>query len=357
MAEWEDIEVIWFYLRKPETNLPGSVYLGEPLIGAPILHDLLVTPRIWLTGRHPDVEGWANQILASRADVHWVVGMNEGFWVGNALRRLAPEIPLHVSIQDDQEQGMFGRMRRYWWMARMVRRPVRQLLRGADGVDVTSDGMRDYYRKTVGIEPIVAHPFVARLPSVSSPAQDSRAITIGHIGSLYDGAPFLKFLEAAKRWSRMQRRQLHVALIGLSRPLLKRIKAYDENITVIDHPNLLEAEAVQHLAKCNFVYAMYPFERNAKVFRTTSLPTKLSTYVQSQRPIFAHTPEPSTLASFINETGLGVLATEMDVHTLQARIGQIMRLNIEPGYYEAVRERLYGAWNTERMHACLTKRQ
>ena len=357
MAELEDVELTWFHLRKPEAGWPRSVYLGEPLIGAPILRDLLVTPRIWLTGHHPAIDGWAKQILAARADVHWVVGMNEGFWVGNALRRLAPKIPLHVSIQDDQEHGMFRRMRRYWWMARVVRRPVRQLLKSADGVDVISEGMQGYYQRRFGVKSIVIRPFIARLPLVSSLTKNSNAVTIGHIGSLYDCAPFLKFLEAAKCWSFIQQRQLNVVLIGLSRPLIKRIKSYNENITVVDHPNLPEAEAVQHLARCDFVYAMYPFARNARVFRTTSLPTKLSTYVQSQRPIFAHTPEPSTLASFINDTALGVLATDVNVNALQAKIGQIMQLNIEPGYYEAVRERFYGTLNTERMHTCLAKRR
>jgi hypothetical protein len=357
MAELEDVELTWFHLRKPEAGWPRSVYLGEPLIGAPILRDLLITPRIWLAGHHPAIEGWAKQILAARADVHWVVGMNEGFWVGNALRRLAPKIPLHVSIHDDQEQGMFRRMHRYWWMARMVCRPVRQLLKNADGVDVISDGMQDYYQRQFGVKSIVIRPFIARLPAVSSPAQDSNTVTIGHIGSLYDCVPFLKFLKAAKCWSFMLKRQLRVVLIGLSRPLIKRIKAYNESITVVDHPNLPESEAVQHLARCDFVYAMYPFARNARVFRTTSFPTKLSTYVQSQRPIFAHTPEPSTLAAFIKDTGLGVIASEMDVNTLQAKIGQIMQLNIEQRYYEAARERFYGTWNIARMHTCLTTRQ
>jgi hypothetical protein len=52
---------------------------------------------------------------------------------------------------------------------------------------------------------------------------------------------------------------------------------------------------------------MYPAGRKYELFRRTSLPIKVSTYVQAQRPIFAHTPADSTLACVVTKHKLGAV--------------------------------------------------
>ncbi len=52
---------------------------------------------------------------------------------------------------------------------------------------------------------------------------------------------------------------------------------------------------------------MYPAGGKYQLFRRTSLPIKVSTYVQAQRPIFAHTPADSTLACVVTKYKLGAV--------------------------------------------------
>jgi len=343
---------VWFHLRHPVNAWPGSVYLGESLIGRGLLPDLLEIPRLWITGWHPVVNGWAQRILEAKADMHWVVGMNEGFWVGNALRRAAPRVPMHVSVQDDQERGVYGRSRRYFWMAPLAHRQVQGLLRAASGVDVISEAMRDYYRGKLGLETVVSCRFVARLPEVRPHIPSSEVVRVGHIGSLYTWGPFRDFLDALRRWCAARGRRFEVVLIGFEGPLLDRARAWGGD-SIVAPGHLDEEEAIPILSGCDFVYAMYPFSRGAEVFRTTSFPTKLCSYMMAQRPILAHAPSSSTLAAFVKDTSTGVVSPTRNVQALLGKIDEVMGLAVGRERFEEARKRYFGRSNVSALQHCL----
>ena len=57
-----------------------------------------------------------------------------------------------------------------------------------------------------------------------------------------------------------------------------------------------EPEGVAKLRDCFALYLSYPFGPRGKVLRTTSFPTKLSTYVMAARPVLLHMPADSSVA-------------------------------------------------------------
>ena len=116
---------------------------------------------------------------------------------------------------------------------------------------------------------------------------------------------------------------------------------------------MAEAEAIPILGQCDFVYAMYPFEEKCRVFRGTSFPTKLSTYVQSQRPIFAHTPEDSTLADFVLTHELGIVCSALHPHEVARDVARIQAIPVPRDRFEAARAQVYGMQNPRRLEQCL----
>lgn len=354
VAHMEGIEVTWFHLGPPLPDRPACVSLGPSIVGGPIVPDLLRTSALWLGAGRWMVGRLAEQIRAARCDRHWVVAMDEGIPLGLCLARRAPGIPLHVSIHDDQEHGMYGRSRRYRAIARLARAPMQRLLRGARSVDVVGEEMQTYYRDRCGVSTSVVRPVVA-LPVPTAAAQrvgrDARRLTVGHIGAIYSPAELATMLEALKRAAATRRLEPAAIFIGLLpryRPLVEQAGLAAE-LPV----HLAEPDAVPVLARCDFVYAMYPFNRASEVFRRTSLPTKLTTYVQAGRPILAHAPADSTLARTIGRFGVGAVCTENTVAALEHAIAAVVADEIPAGRFAAWHEAFYGIDNAQRLAALL----
>lgn len=96
------------------------------------------------------------------------------------------------------------------------------------------------------------------------------------------------------------------------------------------------------LATCDFVYAMYPEGLRFQGFRRTSLPIKLSTYIQAQRPIFAHTPTDSGLAQLISKHGVGTVCSSEREWDIQQAMRAILEGKISRENFEAIRDDLMG---------------
>jgi hypothetical protein len=57
-----------------------------------------------------------------------------------------------------------------------------------------------------------------------------------------------------------------------------------------------EAAGIGRLRESFLSYLSYPFRRRGRMLRTTSFPTKLSTYVLAARPLLLHMPSESSVA-------------------------------------------------------------
>lgn len=351
IAGLRDVRVTWYFLGPSREASPQRVSLGPPLVGGPIGRDLIRTPVMWLGGQRTRIDALVDRILAGRHDCHWVVAMDEGIPVGLRLAQRAPAVPVHVTIQDDQEHGMYGRSRRYRYVARLTRKPVRQLLRAARSVDVTSEEMGHYYRAQLGLSSTVLHPIVAGPVPAVTPPRDPRRLTLGHIGAIYSAREFETMLHALKRAAAELGREPAGCFIGL----LPRYRPLVEQLGIaVEMPDWLnESEAVQRLARCDFVYAMYPFDRRSEVFVRTSLPTKLTTYVQAGRPVLAHAPNESTLARTVVRFGIGVACGENTVEAVAQGIARAATVECAPARFEELRSAFYGTDNATRLEALL----
>lgn len=346
LANLPDVEYCWFYLSGVQPDFPCSKRLGPPVLGGPFLRDAVNSAMMYGFQSHPTIRAYAQRILEWAPDVVWINAMNEGLLIGKTLLRLG--VPrLHVSVHDDPS-GLAAKSRRYRHLTRMIDRRNRSLLQSASSVDVVSEPMKLYYRKSYSIESEVAYRYLDPLAidSISlqmKPSDTPESILIGHVGSAYSLPEVLAFLRALRRIESADRVQFRVIAFGRSSAFAKFAE---------DFPGLVECAGevpepgvVERLQQCSFAYSMYSFSSRHRIFRETSLPTKISTYLMAGRPIFAHCPEGSSMLHLMSRFNLGVSASSIDETLLAQAIRRILDFRLDPAEVRQAAEFYCGASN------------
>jgi hypothetical protein len=332
VAQMPELSVEWYYLSAAGVGGDHRHWLGKPLSSAQFAADLSAR-----SGFLPGSTGPAREI-ASRmnADLYWVVAHYEGISVAAEL--LAMGKPVHLTVHDEP-LAMLIRSRRFRPLWPLMSLTFSRVLRSARSVDVTSTNMRDFFRRKYGVNCFALYKYLSELPEMNFHLSE-KMVTVGHIGSLYHPDPFRKFVLACLSYATEQNRSLKIVRIGGS-PEMDKIAG--ENLTTFEnHGELLETDALPVLANCDFVYAMYPNGWRFRGFRRTSLPIKLSTYIQAQRPIFAHTPGDTGLAQLIEKYGVGTVCSSQSTDAIQQAIQAMLEVKIARSHFEALRSDLMG---------------
>jgi len=337
------LDVDWYYLAKKAVSGSRRFWLGQPLTPNQFLGDLSARTG-FLPGSKARVRGLVDQMPA---DLHWVVAHYEGISVAAEL--IARGKKFHLTIHDDPF-ATWNRSERYRIFQPLLRRTFPKVLRAAQSIDVTSWGMRNLYRQKYGVKCFSLYRHISELPELHIP-QDPTHLTIGHIGTLYHPEPFRRFVSACKTIAAETQRPLRIVRIGTS-PQIDVIAARDPQIFQF-HGDLSEINAVPLLAACDFLYAMYPAGNRYELFRKTSLPIKLSTYLQAQRPIFAHSPADSTLACVIAKYHLGPVCESDREAQIAADIHNLLKETVPAENYELARKGLMGPGQLQQLGAAL----
>jgi glycosyltransferase involved in cell wall biosynthesis len=332
LAQIPDLGVEWYYLSAAEVPGEHRHWLGKPISSGQFAADLLARTG-FLPGSMRPVRDIVSRI---KADLYWVVAHYEGISLAAELLSLGQ--PVHLTVHDEP-LAMLIRSRRYRALWPLMALTFPRVLHGARSVDVTSSNMRDYFKLKYGVECFALYKYLPGLPELDFHLSD-KMLTVGHIGSLYHPDPFRKFVSACRNYAAKQNRSLKIVRIGSS-PEMDKIAA--ENLAAFEnYGELPEKDAVPLLATCDFVYAMYPGGFRFQNFRRTSLPIKLSTYIQAQRPIFAHTPPDSGLAQLVHKHGVGTVCSRQSEEVIQQAIGEMLQNKVTRDRFEALRSELMG---------------
>ncbi len=289
------------------------------------------------------------ELLAVECDAYWVVSHNEGLRVALELASKQQQRPVHLSVHDDWAGAICARSFRFRMLKNTANRLTIKTLRTVNTFDVISTNMRAYYKEICGIEGYICHRY---LPSKSlvlqgAPVDDMGEITVGHIGSIYDKKDFIQFITLLQIWSLARGKKAVIRMWGC------HLKTQDIPVhlqaMVIFYNALPEEEVIPMLAQCSFVYAMYPFEKTLHIFAETSLPTKLTTYVQAGRPIFGHCPATSSLRQFIHDTNTGVVWNGISSNEGKEACEAIQNISVEQSVWENVQAAYFGENNLHTM--------
>ena len=350
VPELRGIQIRWLYTSESDQNFPGATWIGTPIAGGSLGRDLATATILWCEHETARFREVVERLCDDDSDGFWVVGHNEGALVARAL--CARRRPVHLTIQDDVPDGMFARSTRYRWLSALARPVFYDLLNRVSSFDVTSDGMYRYYRHIANRQGIVVHPYVDKLPApLAQASAASDTLTVGHIGTLYSVREWSAFVDALASYAASIGRKPRVIMIGLAAKFHAEISAAGSFIEIVGH--LAEEKAIDRLSQSDFMYAMYPFDAASEVFRRTSLPTKLTTYLKCRKPLFAHTPMPSSLSELVDRFSLGSVCDSSDADVLRRHIAAVARRVILPEAFDSVREEVYGIDNANRLEQSL----
>ena len=345
LRDLSDLDVGWHYLSPNEEFVPKlrSKWLGRRLTPSELLSDLSARSGFMPGSRSP-----VRQIVDQmRADLYWVVGHYEGISIAAELCDQGK--PVHLTIHDDPF-GTWKRSARYRWFQPLLAATFAKLLRRVKSVDVTSWGMRNLYRDKYGVRCFSVYLHVPQLPQLNV-HPDQAKLAVGHIGTLYHLEPFRHFLDACKKIAAEQKRTLRVVRIGSSPEWNDLVAEAPELFE--SHGDVDEPAALPLLASCDLLYAMYPPGGEYELFRKTSLPIKLSTYVQAQRPIFVHSPHDSGLARIVSPAHVGCVCSSLDESGIARDIRSVLDHSISRQPFEQLRQELMGPEQVHQLGAAL----
>lgn len=343
LQQMPGLDVDWYYLAPKPVLGERWHHLGSPLTPAQFLGDLSARTSL-LPGSKAAVRNLVKQISA---DLYWVVAHNEGISVAAELLDLGKNV--HLTVHDDPF-GTWVRSDRYRFFRPLLSRTFPRILHSAQSIDVTSWGMRNLYRQKYGVKCFALYLHVPQLPQLNI-LPDPAHLTVGHIGSLYHPEPFRRFITACKKIAAQQQRAFRFIRVGTSQAI-DSIAAKDPAIFEF-HPDLTEIAAIPLLAQCDFLYAMYPPGKRFELFRKTSLPVKLSTYIQAQRPVFAHTPADSTLARIVGPCNVGQVCVSSEENGISQKITELLATSVPRENFEVLRQQLMGFSQVQQLLAAL----
>ena len=340
-----DLQIEWYYLSAAPVSGNHRRWLGQTLSASQFAADLSAR-----TGFLPGSTRAVRDIVSRmEADLYWIVAHYGGISVAAELLSMGQ--PVHLTVHDEP-LAMLTRSRRFRPLWPLMSLTFSRVIRSARSVDVISTNMRDYFKRKYGVDSFALYQYLPELPEVKLDLSEE-ILTVGHIGSLYHPDPFRKFLLACRGYAARENRTLKIVRIGES-PEMDEIGC--ENLAAFEHHReLLGKDALPALATCDFVYAMYPHGYRFKAFRRTSLPIKLSTYIQAQRPIFAHTPSDSGLAQLVSKHGVGTVCSSVREPDMRTSIDELLRKKIEQGNFEAIRKDLMGSQQIQQLRNALQK--
>ena len=340
-------EIHWYYLAAAAVDYPGSTYLGPNILGGPILKDGANSFRLFVQHRHPRIDDCAKAMMDASPGIVWVDAINEGILVGSRLLDRGVR-HLHVSVHDDPA-GLAAKSRRYRIFQPFIDRCARRLLLRAHTVDTVSEPMQAYYRKRWGVSSGYVYRYVDRIPAgVAKPAVVP-TIYVGHVGSVYSMPEVVAFFGALRNIEQTDGVRFKVLTFG--KPPFSKVESEFPGL-IENCGEVSEPEAVERLQQCAFVYSMYSFAPRHRIFRQTSQPTKMSTYLMAARPIFAHCPQGSSMIEMMSQFKLGICVSSLRREALVAGIRRILQFNLEIADVHAAIDHHCGQRNLDYLEHC-----
>ena len=236
----------------------------------------------------------AREVMHSRnAAAAWVVAHGASLRMASGL--IDAGVPTHVTVHDDPAWGYALMTRRYLPLAPLLARDLGRTLRAASSIDVVSDAMARTYHRRYGVTSTIVHRGLPG-PVEPAPVYDRRkGLSIAVLGSTYGFSELSVLAQAlAIAQQRLGVPATLTVIGGVDEAAVRKLCPPGVELEITGHID--EPEGISRLRESFLAYLSYPFRRRGRMLRTTSFPTKLSTYVLAARPLLLHMPSESSIA-------------------------------------------------------------
>lgn len=334
-----DEQFYWFALSRPA----GRVSFAPPHVqcefhGAPAKGNVrLHLNRFWRWYQRRIWSGQTATLLAQRIQslqprVIWLMA---DYGLAPLGLRLLPSLAgrrVHVSIHDDLAPSAEreGFSTPFLHEIAAFQTGLRQLDFTADAV---SEELMEAVTPTARRKVIVTMPVndATCAPALIAPRREG-PLTIGFSGNFMGQEEFVCFVEGLKLWSQRSRRDWRLRAFGNVglRQLDPRIEAH--GFTPVE-------EVRRALRDCDLLLLPSPLDRPEM---RTNMPTKLVTYLECGRLVFAFAPAQSATERVISEHSIGVVATERQPELVAQQIEKLCAWEMtkaEQGWQSLLHER------------------
>lgn len=227
------------------------------------------------------------------AQAAWIVAHGAPVRIAPSL--ISRGIPVHITVHDDPVWGYAILTRRYLGLAPLLAKDLRRSLLGARSADVVSSAMAERYREQHFAELSIVHRGLLGPVEPAPRYGDQRVLSVAVLGSTYGLGELRILAEALKMVQERLEIETRLSVIGgVNEGSVRRACSSSVALEVTGH--LDERQGIRKLQSSFLLYMSYPFGRRGRVLRTTSFPTKLSTYVMAARPLLLHMPSESSVA-------------------------------------------------------------
>jgi len=348
-----DISISWYYTG--DKAVPGYEYghLGKALMGGPFMNDVWETYKMLADFKSISINSLLKKLSEIDCDEYWIVSHNEGLRLAVELSRQQSR-PVHMTVHDDWAGALCARSIRYRFLSTQAKNMTIAALKAVTSFDVVSIGMRNYYQQLSGRTGEICHRFLPEnsIKKVAPGETHNGKVIVGHIGSIYDRNDFIAFLSVFSEFFKAIGQEPLLKMWGCHLTINNIPSALRDY--VVFYPTLPEDEVIPLLSTCNFLYAMYPLSKSLSIFSQTSLPTKLSSYLQVGLPVLGHGPANSSLAEFLNAHNLGTMWSSNQKDDGFKSLERILLINPTLKQLQATRNAYFGEKNLIVMRSALS---
>ena len=318
--------ILWFALSRPTGQVPFEAFhLRHEFRAPPARGNVrLRLDRFW---RWYHRRVWAPRtatLLSRRIDdlKPRVVWLMADYGLSPVGLRLLPALRgrrVHVSLHDDlptsaQREGC----------SPAFLEELRQFVEGLHELNVSADAVS---------EELLADtlPRASRTAIVTLPVESSRCattfagarhqgpLTIGFSGNFFGEDEFGCFVEGLRRWSQQSGRDWQMLAFGHT-----GLGRFDSRITArgFTAPEVVRSA----LADCDLLLLPSPLGRPEM---RTNMPTKLVSYLELGRMVFAFAPERSATSRVLTESSLGPVVSVCDPEAVGKRLNELNGWNVQ----------------------------
>ena len=211
-----------------------------------------------------------------------------------------------------------------------------EILDRADNIACISKGMQESLIKTLNYtQPKQINKFAILPFPITSFKTDkdytadnlSKEIDIVFVGSTYCWKEWNSFIYSLdkKEWI-INNKKVFLHVFGVPN---FRSQLYKYRKQIKYYPPMKYDDLITEISKYDYAYLPYFYDKNKRNTVTTSLPGKLSTYVESKLPILFHGPVYSSAALLINKYNIGSVIIDRDSVNLEEALEALQKVKEE----------------------------
>ena len=261
-----------------------------------------------------------------RIDMIWIIAESLSVPVGLAAMKFTSNNTL-LSVLDDYETSG------YYWEKNILLSKSRYLnqfkkiILNADKCSVIGESMQTYYKKKYNISAQILYPsFSFDKTKIKRRYNSKFEISLAVIGSIYEylNKEWYLLLSSIKKINARGPLKIRLLHIGKKVPITSsKFSFFEEKGWVGDK------QLDRMLYDFDAFIVIQSFSNKKYIETKTSFPLKVSTYLQSRKPIIALCPSYSSVSNFIKKYKCGVVCNNLDDISLSSMIENLLSYDMD----------------------------